>query len=126
MSKKSRIFIVIVLLLSFSFIIFRCTTVTIVKDGITLDDLEIPKLAFDNYDINEKFVVTMADEVFKSTCGWKVIFLRPYRISYDSKNSVWIVKGSYSLFSLVLRAMDEPTLIIDKDGTIIAYYSLPG
>ena len=124
MINKYIFFIVIALLLCFSFIIFRCTDVTIVKEGITLDDLEIPELAFDNYDINEKFAAIMADEVFKSTCGWKVIFLRPYRISYDSKNSVWIVKGSYSLFTFVFRAMDEPTLVIDKDGKIIAYYCL--
>lgn len=63
--------------------------------------------------------ILVADAYFKSEYGRRVIFNHPYKVYFDEKNDLWIVRGEgFSLLSLFFSVSEPTVMIHKKDGSI--------
>jgi hypothetical protein len=72
---------------------------------------------------DEKAAALIADGYLRSTNGWKTMFLKPYKVSFDEQNNCWIVESVGGFLGAIVGAEINPVVVIGKDGRIINHWA---
>jgi hypothetical protein len=97
---------------------FRSCTFTYIRPGYaSVGDIAVPANAWNNECIStSKDAGLYAEALLKSREGWLVLFNKPFTISYDEPNKLWVVLGSRSWLGGVLGAWDGIAVGVGSDG----------